>query len=81
MTRGSARNSCSDGRVAGLGVTLLPSIAVEAETARAQVRTRAFAPPSPYRTLVLAWRPRSPLRAALASVAAVIREGLAGRTR
>ena len=49
---------------AGLGVTLLPSSAVEVEASRAPVRALAFAEPAPSRTLRLLW-PRRTRRAGL----------------
>ncbi len=64
---------------AGLGVTLLPQIAVETETRRADVSIRAFAPPVPYRTLALAWRKRSPLAEAHRAIAGVVRRSLAAQ--
>ncbi|WP_373049286.1 LysR substrate-binding domain-containing protein [Vulgatibacter sp.] len=58
---------------AGLGVTLLPAIAVEAEAKHGGLCVRPFAPPVPHRTLAMAWRRRSPLGAALRSLAGEIR--------
>jgi LysR family hydrogen peroxide-inducible transcriptional activator len=58
---------------AGNGVTLLPELAVSAEARRADIRTRPFAQPSPHRTIALAWRRRSPYRAALEQIADAIR--------
>jgi LysR family transcriptional regulator, hydrogen peroxide-inducible genes activator len=48
-------------------VTLLPAIAVATETARSRVHVRPLAPP-PSRTIVLAWRARSPLASAFATL-------------
>jgi LysR family hydrogen peroxide-inducible transcriptional activator len=61
-------------------VTLLPSIALPVENRRGQLIVRAFAPPGPGRTLALAWRRGSALRAPLARVAATIRPALAAAT-
>jgi LysR family hydrogen peroxide-inducible transcriptional activator len=58
----------------GAGITLLPALAVPAETKRARLRVRPFAPPAPHRTLALVWRRGSPLDAALRRVAGVFRE-------
>ncbi|HEY3498015.1 MAG TPA: LysR substrate-binding domain-containing protein [Polyangiaceae bacterium] len=58
----------------GAGVTLLPALAVETETQRAELRVRHFEKPAPHRTIALVWRKRSPLGAALRSVAREIRE-------
>jgi LysR family hydrogen peroxide-inducible transcriptional activator len=57
----------------GAGVTLLPKLAVATEAQRAGLKVRAFAEPAPHRTVVLAWRARSPLAAALKQVAATVR--------
>ncbi len=61
----------------GTAVTVLPTIAVPVENRRGQLGVRPFAPQSPGRTLVLAWRKGSALKSALETVAATIREGLA----
>jgi len=50
-------------------VTLLPRIAVATESRHAPLRIRAFRDPAPSRTLILAWRKRSPLGAALSQIA------------
>jgi LysR family hydrogen peroxide-inducible transcriptional activator len=55
------------------GVTLLPSIAVPVENRRGQLTVRPFAQPGPGRTLALAWRRGSALRAPLLRIAATIR--------
>jgi LysR family transcriptional regulator, hydrogen peroxide-inducible genes activator len=57
----------------GRSVTLLPSLAVPVEAGRAGLRIRAFAAPAPVRTIVLGWRPRSPLAGPLEKVAEVLR--------
>lgn len=61
------------------GVTLLPSLAVPVENRRGQLAVRPFASPGPSRTLVLAWRRGSALRATLEAVAARVREALPAR--
>ena len=61
---------------AGAGVTLLPAIAVATETARSRVHVRPLAPP-PSRTIVLAWRARSPFAAALATLGQTLAASLA----
>jgi len=62
----------------GLGITLLPRLAVGTEAARATVVLRPLAPPVPFRTLALAWRPGSyagpSLRQVGAEVAAAFRK-------
>lgn len=62
---------------AGTGVTLLPSLAVPVENRRSQLRVRAFTPPGPGRTLVLAWRQEAALRPALSRVADTMRTAFA----
>lgn len=57
----------------GVGVTLLPRLAVSTEAARAQLQVREFARPAPHRTIALVWRRGSPLAAALRQVATTIR--------
>lgn len=66
---------------AGPAVTVLPAMAVPVENRRGQLAVRAFAPKSPGRTLVLAWRKGSALKPALDAVAATMRDGLAGAAR
>ena len=62
------------------GVTLLPSIALAVENRRGQLMVRRFAKPGPGRTLALAWRAGSALRAPLARIAATVRASL-GHTK
>jgi len=56
----------------GMGVTLLPQLAVATETARAGLKVRSFASPVPYRTLALIWRKRSAISDALRKLAEVL---------
>jgi LysR family hydrogen peroxide-inducible transcriptional activator len=58
------------------GVTLLPSIALPVENRRRQLTVRRFAQPGPGRTLALAWRRGSALRAPLARLAVTMRAAL-----
>lgn len=58
---------------AGLGITLLPALAVPAETARARLVIRPFAAPPPFRTIALVWRKRSPLGETFGLVAKELR--------
>lgn len=57
----------------GIGVTLLPRLAVPSEVRRSEVLVREFAKPAPYRTLALCWRRQSPLAEALRAFAGTIR--------
>lgn len=58
----------------GMGVTLLPKMAVAVENRRGQLAVRAFKRPAPTRTIVLAWRKGNGLGPALTAVAGVVRE-------
>jgi LysR family transcriptional regulator, hydrogen peroxide-inducible genes activator len=60
--------------VQGAGVTLLPALALETETQRADLGIRQIAAPAPARTVALVWRKGGSLADALARVAASIRE-------
>jgi LysR family transcriptional regulator, hydrogen peroxide-inducible genes activator len=57
----------------GVGVTLLPEIAVPTEARRAVLSIRPFARPAPGRTIALVWRKRSPLGPALRRLAGTTR--------
>ncbi len=57
----------------GVGVTLLPSLAVPVENRNEVLAIRAFAAPVPSRTLVLAWRKGSPRAEALREIAKSLR--------
>jgi LysR family hydrogen peroxide-inducible transcriptional activator len=57
---------------AGIGVTLIPEMAVPVETRSARVALSRFPPPEPARTLGMVWRRASPLAPALAQVAQVV---------
>ena len=58
----------------GAGITLLPEIAVPTECQRTELFTRRFRNPPPHRTLVLAYRPASAIKRALAELAGVMRD-------
>ena len=58
---------------AGLGVTLLPQLAVSTELQRAELAIRSFVEPSPGRTLILAWRASSPFVESWRALAASLR--------
>ena len=60
--------------VQGAGVTLLPELALETETLRAELGIRQIAAPAPARTIALIWRKGASLALALERVAAAIRE-------
>ena len=58
---------------AGLGVTLIPRMAVEVETRGAAVTLTELAPPGPSRRVGMIWRRRTPLAGYLREVAEAIR--------
>jgi LysR family hydrogen peroxide-inducible transcriptional activator len=62
----------------GLGVTLLPRLAISTEAVRAGLHLRAFAEPAPHRTIVLVWRRHSPLGTDLRRLAATFRDAYPG---
>lgn len=62
----------------GLGVTLLPRLAVATEAGRALVALRPLAPPVPFRTLALAWRPGSYVGRSLRQVGHVVAAAFRG---
>jgi LysR family hydrogen peroxide-inducible transcriptional activator len=64
---------------AGLGITLIPQIAVDSELASTRnVVIRPLSPDKPYRTLVLAWRSTSSRGAEFRMLGNLIRECLTG---
>lgn len=63
---------------AGIGVTLIPDMAVPIETRSADVAVSNFDAPVPTRTVGMIWRRTSPLASQLEKVADVVREA-AGR--
>ncbi len=62
---------------AGLGVTLIPEMAIAIETRSAPVAIGRFPDPQPARTVGLAWRRTTPLSSRLEEVAAAIRSAAA----
>lgn len=65
----------------GRGITLLPAIAVPVENRRAQLAVRPLARPGAHRTIVLVWRPSSPLAELFGELAAAWRAILAARVK
>ncbi|SIS94355.1 transcriptional regulator, LysR family [Roseivivax lentus] len=59
---------------AGIGVTLIPEMAVPVETRSAAVALARFRAPVPRRTIGMIWRASSPLAAQLTDIAEVVRE-------
>lgn len=66
---------------AGLGVTLLPEMAVEFETRYCDVATARFPPPRPSRTVGMVWRKTHALTPHLMEVGAVIRKAAERRLK
>lgn len=58
---------------AGIGVTLIPEMAVPVETRSAQVSIARFPSPRPSRTIGMIWRNSTPLAKQLREIAAVVR--------
>ncbi|GAA3852661.1 hydrogen peroxide-inducible genes activator [Celeribacter arenosi] len=58
---------------AGLGVTLIPDMAVDVETRSADVAVTRFAPPVPARRVGMVWRRTSPLSSQLTEIADLVR--------
>lgn len=59
---------------AGIGVTLIPDMAVAVETRSAAVSVARFESPRPSRTIGMAWRKTSPLAEQLSQVAEIVRQ-------
>jgi LysR family transcriptional regulator, hydrogen peroxide-inducible genes activator len=57
----------------GAGITLIPTIAVDAEARRARLRVRPLAGRAAHRTIAVVWRKGSALEPALRQIAAVLR--------
>lgn len=58
---------------AGMGVTLIPEMAIELETRSADVSIARFPDPSPSRTIGMVWRRTNPLSDQLMQIGAIIR--------
>ncbi len=58
---------------AGMGVTLIPEMAVPVETRSASVSISRFEPPEPSRTIGMVWRKSSPLSNQLKEIAEIVR--------
>lgn len=63
---------------AGIGVTLIPEMAVDVETRSAEVSVSRFAAPEPKRTIGMVWRKSTPIADQLMQVAEAMGPGLAG---
>lgn len=63
---------------AGMGVTLIPEMAVPIETRSAPVTVQHFADPVPKRTIGMVWRKSSPLAKQMEQIADVVKRAAAG---
>jgi len=72
--RATSLSTLSQMVAAGVGITLLPRLAVPTESRHAALTIRPLADARAYRTLGLVWRRTSPLGPALKQIAAVIRQ-------
>ncbi|EYR77828.1 MULTISPECIES: hydrogen peroxide-inducible genes activator [unclassified Shinella] len=59
---------------AGIGVTLIPQMAVDTETRSASVCISSLAEPRPTRTIGMVWRKSNPLSAQFATIAEIVRD-------
>jgi len=59
---------------AGIGVTLIPEMAVAVETRSASVSAVRFQSPQPSRTIGMIWRKTSPLAKQLLRISEVVRQ-------
>lgn len=59
---------------AGIGVTLIPQMAVDTETRSASVCISSLAEPRPTRTIGMVWRKTNPLSAQFSTIAEIVRE-------
>jgi LysR family hydrogen peroxide-inducible transcriptional activator len=63
----------------GLGLTLLPELAVDLEVRRGDIRLMRFIDPQPRRTIGLAWRRSSPRKRHFAELGKLIIEATAAQ--
>lgn len=66
---------------AGIGVTLIPEMAVSVETRSAAVSLARFDAPPPSRTIGMVWRKTSPLARQLTEISEVVRKSAEGVAR
>lgn len=59
---------------AGIGVTLIPEMALPVETRSAEVTVSRFARPAPTRAVGMIWRRSNPLATQLSEIAAIVRD-------
>ncbi|WP_455918918.1 hydrogen peroxide-inducible genes activator [Ensifer canadensis] len=66
---------------AGIGVTLIPEMAIETETRSSSVCVSRLAGPRPTRTIGMVWRKTNPLSTQFARIADIVREAGLSRQR
>jgi LysR family hydrogen peroxide-inducible transcriptional activator len=66
---------------AGIGVTLIPEMAVPVETRSADVSISRFRTPRPLRTIGIIWRNSTPLAKQLLQISEVIRHSAGSQRR
>jgi LysR family hydrogen peroxide-inducible transcriptional activator len=64
----------------GYGITLLPQVAIDVEARDERVKLLRFAPPTPKRTIGLAWRPTSPRKSDFDALGRIVVAALGART-
>lgn len=78
LMEGSSLSTLVQMVAAGMGVTLIPEMAVDMETRSADVSIARFPDPSPARTIGMVWRKSNPLSDQLMQIGAIIRAAGAG---
>lgn len=79
--RGTSLSTLAQMVAGGAGITLLPELAITTEARHAKIALRRFMQPVPKRTIVLGWRPHSPLDSLLRQVAIKIKDVYSIRDR
>lgn len=80
LMEGSSLSTLVQMVAAGIGVTLIPEMAVHLETRSADVSVARLKPPRPARKIGMVWRRTSPLAAELSELATLIRKGYRGKS-
>lgn len=79
LMEGSSLSTLVQMVAAGIGVTLIPEMAVATETRMADVAVARLAAPRPQRTIGLVWRKSSPMAPQFQGIAGLVREQAAAR--
>ncbi|WP_316861183.1 LysR substrate-binding domain-containing protein [uncultured Cohaesibacter sp.] len=81
LMEGSSLTTLVQMVAAGIGVTLIPEMAVDLETGSAKVSVSHMADPRPSRTIGMIWRKSNPLEEQLLEIAEIFRKiGTSGKT-